>query len=176
MQDDLISRDAVIDIIHRFFTEEVDKIPTKKTEDGEVYVIHKCQPLFEMNKAICKRIKGIPPVNPQEPKWIPVSERLPEKNMPCLVSTGKLCLTQIAIYSDLMGTIDHRIFYQGDYGHENFVDITQYVIAWMPLPKPYEPQESDDKCKNCKYYLNPDYTRCHECKAESEELSCCTKK
>lgn len=79
----------------------------------------------------------------QEPKWIPVSERLPEKNMPCLVSTGKLCLTQIAIYSDLMGTIDHRIFYQGDYGHENFVDITQYVIAWMPLPKPYEPQESE---------------------------------
>lgn len=57
---DLISRDAVLDTIHRFFTEEVDKIPTKKTDDGEVYVIHKCQPLFEMNKAICKRIKALP--------------------------------------------------------------------------------------------------------------------
>ena len=32
-----------------------------------------------------------------------------------------------------------------------------------------ESQESEDKCKNCKYYCNPDYTRCHECKAESEE-------
>ena len=32
-----------------------------------------------------------------------------------------------------------------------------------------EPQESSDKCKNCKYYLNPDYTRCHECKAERNE-------
>lgn len=32
-----------------------------------------------------------------------------------------------------------------------------------------EPQESEDKCKNCEYYRNPDYTRCHECKAESEE-------
>lgn len=60
MNDDLISRQAVIDIIHRFFTEEVDKIPTKKTEDGEVLVIHKCQPLFAMNKAICKRIKALP--------------------------------------------------------------------------------------------------------------------
>ena len=30
-------------------------------------------------------------------------------------------------------------------------------------------QESKDKCKNCKYYRNPDYTRCHECKAKSEE-------
>ena len=32
-----------------------------------------------------------------------------------------------------------------------------------------EPQESDDKCKNCEHYRNPDYTRCHECEAESEE-------
>ena len=71
---DLISRDAVIDIIHLFFTEEIDKIPTKKTEDGEVYVIHKCQPLFEMNKAICKRIKALPSVT-AEPKtghWIDI--------------------------------------------------------------------------------------------------------
>ena len=26
--------------------------------------------------------------------------------------------------------------------------------------------ESEDKCKNCEYYHNPDYTRCHECEAE----------
>ena len=81
----------------------------------------------------------------QKPKWIPVSERLPEKNMSCLVSAGKLLLTQIAIYSDLMGTIDHKIFYQGDYGHENFVDITEYVKAWMPLPEPYKAERSDKK-------------------------------
>lgn len=29
-----------------------------------------------------------------------------------------------------------------------------------------EPQKSEDKCKNCKYCRNPDYTRCHECEAE----------
>ena len=66
---DLVERQAVIDAIHLFFTEEIDKIPTKKTEDGEVYVIHKCQPLFEMNKALCKRIKALPsvPAEEQEP-------------------------------------------------------------------------------------------------------------
>ena len=32
-----------------------------------------------------------------------------------------------------------------------------------------EPQESEVKCKNCKYSRNPDYTRCHDCKAESED-------
>lgn len=76
--------------------------------------------------------------------WIPVSERLPEKNMACLVAVGKFNLTQIAMYSDLMGTIDHKIFYQGDYGHDDFEDITQYVTAWMPLPQPYK-GESEDK-------------------------------
>ena len=25
------------------------------------------------------------------------------------------------------------------------------------------------ECKECQYYINPDYTRCHECKAESED-------
>ena len=32
-----------------------------------------------------------------------------------------------------------------------------------------EESEDKDKCKKCEYYRNPDYTRCHECKAESEE-------
>ena len=63
---DLIQRQAVLDIIHRFFTEEVDKIPTKKTEDGEVLIMCKAQPLFEMNKAICKRIKALPSVSPTQ--------------------------------------------------------------------------------------------------------------
>lgn len=74
----------------------------------------------------------------EQTTWIPVSKRLPKKNMRCFVAVGKFNFRQIAMYSDLMGTIDHRIFYQGDYGHENFVDITQYVNAWMPFPKPYK--------------------------------------
>ena len=76
----------------------------------------------------------------QESRWIPVSERLPEKNMYCLVSVGKLYLTQIAMYSDLMGIINHKIFHQGNCGYEDFKDITEYVKAWMPLPEPYKPE------------------------------------
>lgn len=30
-------------------------------------------------------------------------------------------------------------------------------------------QEREDKCKNCEYYRNPDYTRCHECETERSE-------
>lgn len=87
--------------------------------------------LYEKNADICER-------------WIPVSERLPEKNMRCLVAVGRFNFTQIATYSDLMETIDHRIFYQGDYGNGNFEDITKYVKAWQPLPEPYK-AESEEK-------------------------------
>lgn len=73
-------------------------------------------------------------------KWIPVETALPDKNMRCLVVVGRFNYTQIATYSDLMGTIDHRIFFRGDNEHGNFEDITQYVKAWMPLPQPYQPE------------------------------------
>lgn len=89
-------------------------------------------------------IKKLPPVTPTQ-RWIPVSEELPKKNMRCLVSVGSLNLTEIAMYSDLMGTIDHKIFWQGDYGHDTFRDITKYVRAWQPLPKPYEEKRGSEE-------------------------------
>lgn len=90
-------------------------------------------------------------------RWIPVSERLPDKNMPCLVSVGKFNLTQIAMYSDLMETIDHKIFYQGDYGKNNFQNITEYVNAWKPLPEPYEPKE-ESEAEDLYYQAAVEYT------------------
>lgn len=86
---------------------------------------------------------GIPYEERPQGEWIPVSERLPDKSMPCLVAVGKFNLTQIAVYSDLMATIDHKIFYQGDYGKNNFQNITEYVNAWMPLPKSYRGGEEE---------------------------------
>ena len=80
----------------------------------------------------------------EQTRWIPVNERLPEKNMKCLVTVGDFNLVQMAMYSNLMKLIDHRIFYQGECGDETFKNITQYVKAWMPLPPCYEPQESEE--------------------------------
>lgn len=105
-------------------------------------IVYMLEPQYDTDRiedAVEMAIKALE----QEPKWIPVSERLPEKDMHCLVSVGKLYLTQIAIYSDLMGTIDHKIFYQGDYGYGNFENITEYVKAWMPLPSPYKAESED---------------------------------
>ena len=80
-------------------------------------------------------------------KWIPVSERLPGKGeygkvlITYIPSGGTLWTTvMIAHYSDLMG-IAKPSFHIGEVGKESFQNITEQVTAWMPLPKPYEPQE-----------------------------------
>lgn len=96
-----------------------------------------------IEESISDCINALPSVTPTQ-KWIPVSERLPEKNMACLVSVGKFHITQIAMYSDLMQTIDHKTFHQGNYGKKGFKDITEYVTAWMPLPTPYKAEMESD--------------------------------
>ncbi len=48
--------------------------------------------------------------------------------------------------------------------------LNEFADELERIEKKYaEPYEDGDKCKNCEYYHNPDYTRCHKCKAESED-------
>ena len=72
-------------------------------------------------------------------KWIPVSERLPEENETVLINYCRLNehSVRMAIWDEL-----HCRFYNSEYTKYVSVD---FVTAWMPLPKPYEPQERSDK-------------------------------
>lgn len=79
----------------------------------------------------------------EERKWIPCSERLPEKNGRYLVTRGLNAIgalwnrVYIVNYSDLMGIKSTKIFWIGNVGKSDFERIED-VIAWMPLPEPYE--------------------------------------
>lgn len=70
----------------------------------------------------------------QEPRWIPVSERLPEKNVEVLATTewGEITIAEMFSNNDWF-------IHEG----ATSVDIDD-IIAWMPLPKPYK-AESEDK-------------------------------
>ena len=56
-----------------------------------------------------------------------------------------------------------------DYWDGNYMEIHFNDLDNIKTIIEADKAESEDKCKGCEYYLNPDYTRCHECKAESEE-------
>jgi len=76
----------------------------------------------------------------EQTEWIPVSERLPSRdeyiknNGLFIVSDGNRS------YSEWYDIYDTRRF--GEPTMSGF-RIDYVVTAWMPLPKPYEPQESD---------------------------------
>lgn len=66
-------------------------------------------------------------------KWIDVNERLPEGLLvkvlvSCEDSLGLPIVPKVVIYD----------------GYEHSWECDEKVIAWMPLPKPYEPQESEE--------------------------------
>jgi len=71
----------------------------------------------------------------QEPRWIPVSERLPEKNGFYLATCdGEICgenepFTGLAEYENGKWVDDEE-----DY---------QCVLAWMPLSEPYKESEEE---------------------------------
>ena len=65
----------------------------------------------------------------KDKRWIPCSERLPEEDGQYLISTCMNC-------------IDTCFFYKDDDGYL-WVDYEESVIAWMPLPQPYKPTDSE---------------------------------
>lgn len=74
------------------------------------------------------------------PKWIPVTERLPKagrKSYWVCTDTGYQC--ECRWTNDRFGIIE-----SDEWGWKIF-DIPQYqkVVAWMPLPDPYEPPKEE---------------------------------
>ena len=79
----------------------------------------------------------------QEPRWIPVSDRLPEEHI-CddgYHEPSKSVLVQMK--SGAMHTARYWSRYDEKWLDLNY-PTTDEVIAWMPLPKPYN-AESEEK-------------------------------
>lgn len=76
-------------------------------------------------------------------RWIPCTERLPEKSGRYLVTRGSnvcgslLARVDILNYSDLMGLKKEKIWWSGNVGKIDF-EKCDHVIAWMPLPESYK--------------------------------------
>lgn len=78
------------------------------------------------------KIRLLPRATPQESRWIPVTERLPEEKTAVLLSCDDMYLAKL---NPCIGWISGNNWYtfsaKGSY-------LVKYPIAWMPLPKPYK--------------------------------------
>lgn len=136
----------IIDVIHKTIYQFFDVCG----DDEEVPLSDKDKLLLKVNKAICNNLKALE----QEPKWIPVSEGLPEdleavnitwvnhnpesyymdiKDKP-FTATGHYCKGRWYWYSSTCQD------YLKEYGRCDVdeIDTDIEVTAWMPLPKPYK--------------------------------------
>lgn len=112
---DLISRQAAIDALDKRF----DKIPMEQTTE-----------ILKLRKDL----RELPSAQPEQ-RWIPVTERLPEESKRYLISVldGVSRRTTVAQYQsrNKAWTLTGRMAYWK-------------VVAWMPLPEPYDGGEQDE--------------------------------
>ena len=91
---------------------------------------------YEFAKGLAELgLKSVPSAQP-EPKWIPVSERLPKEDTDVLVTYVNGEETRIAPVN-----YGHSTWY--DCVFETTLDPLK-VTAWMPLPEPYAERRTDD--------------------------------
>lgn len=85
------------------------------------------------------KLWNLPSADVRENRWIPVSERLPEKNVWVLVTveqSGKR-------YQEIMRRNNYTEAWTDDI--DNYTD---EITAWQPLPEPYK-AENHETCKGC---------------------------
>lgn len=85
-------------------------------------------------------IDKMPTINPQ-PHWIPCSERLPEED-----NVEVLCTVKQQSKTDRSETIivEQGCYFYGTWllSYDNQrVNCSREVLAWQPLPAPYQPKE-----------------------------------
>ena len=83
-----------------------------------------------------KAIKAVPSADRPRGEWIPCSERLPNENGDYLV-TLENGVVKILGYSTTQRTTYPKGFYHIEDGF-SWRQVQNPVVAWMPLPKPWE--------------------------------------
>lgn len=86
------------------------------------------------------KVKELPPVTPTQ-RWIPVSERLPEESGKYIVTEKVFRLDDREHKGRYNTMVEQAEYYNDKWQRASFFE----VIAWMPLPKPYEEKRGNEE-------------------------------
>lgn len=92
----------------------------------------------DIKKAMKMAIKALE----QEPKWIPVSERLPEEFQRVLVTIVNYNGDKVVRVAEYYNRRGVGVF-QVKENHEQWEVGEEGLLAWMPLPKPYKAESEE---------------------------------
>ena len=112
MNDDSISRQAVVDLVEELETQRLK---------GDIDLLY------------APMIKGVRALPSAQPQWIPCSERLPAYGEDVLISIGGYC--NVGHIVSVNEEERYNWYFSGWYHSPNDVD------AWMPLPEPARLEE-----------------------------------
>lgn len=109
--------------------EEITNLYNEYANDQIRFEREETKAIYRFIGALTYRLENMPKVN----EWIPVEERLPEENGYYIV-TAPSCINEEMTTMELYFDDGKWLINEGD-------EIFYYeksIIAWMPLPKPYE--------------------------------------
>lgn len=134
----------LLNIIYETQVDNIKALPSVTPQEPQTFKWCTDCREYDQEKHCCHRwskvIRDTVEEMKQEPRWIPVSEKLPDTD------DEVLCWYEYYHWSEEEILPEYGIgqyIVNGWYG-EVGVGKNVRVIAWMPLPKPYEPQETED--------------------------------
>ena len=97
---------------------------------------------IELSENVIDAIAGAVVKKMQEPRWIPVSERLPKAGE-YIGDVDRYYLVQNEYGDMLVARYTHSEYWEQIY---QFQPIGDEIVAWMPLPEPYKEVKTDAYC------------------------------
>lgn len=112
--------------------------PVINAEPNELFKVtasDKREQLYDLFVEMIER-KNVPSATPQEPSWIPVTERLPEENERILLNVRMPHYQAVrsGMYHDELFSLDN-----GDCWRVGDIE----VVAWQSLPEPYKAESEN---------------------------------
>lgn len=98
---------------------------------------NECEECASKHRQLAEWLKELKQLREQI-RWIPVREGLPKENKTVIAST------KYGVYPETKYTKEYGWEWAYESGADYWKELED-VEAWMPLPKPYDPQESEDK-------------------------------